>query len=621
MRVSLSRIVWNLLVVCAAGLALPARADWRPSPASPIFRGDAKTAYRDPAALWADGRCHLFFTLVETEDDGAVHSYVACSESRDLQAWTKPRKITPKSDRDYSSPGDVVRDGDEWVLCLQSYPRPGNRNDGKVRYADGSARLFTMRSKDLVRWSAPELLRVKGPDVAEADMGRMIDPYLVRDGDGWICFYKQNGASFSRSRDLRTWEYVGRTDAGENVCIVREGDAFTMVHSPHNGMRLKTSSDLLTWTDVPGEITLGQSGWPWARGRLTAGFALDAREVPGVGGWALFFHGSGPRAESEGDFDRNASIGMAFADSLRGFMDPRPLRVLAIGNSYTQSLLPEFPKVAKAAGCKLDLAIFAIGGKTLSNHWMNCEAALADPAHRPYVVNGRRTNLPEMLSEGRWDVVTLQEQSADGMRPEKFDPWADRLIACIRARQPQARILFQLTWSDTVASPRISDRGVVGSLKMTQDEMYAALERNYLFQARRFGVGVIPVGKALQLYRQALPVTLQKPTKEEIKALRPGEDLDCKGELSGWWAWSKGRTWEKDYGVYRLRRDFHHLNPEGQYLQACAWTAALFDVDLTDLPYAPDLGADFARRAPLMRRCARQAAAWAKTAVSTSVSD
>ena len=53
----------------------------------------------------------------------------------------------------------------------------------------------------------------------------------------------------------------------------------------------------------------------------------------------------------------------------------RPLRVLAIGNSYTQSLVPEFPQVARAAGCSLDLAILAIGGNSLSNHWMHCAAA------------------------------------------------------------------------------------------------------------------------------------------------------------------------------------------------------------------------------------------------------
>ena len=304
----------------AAGFVLQVCAGRFSAASEPIFRGDSKTAYRDPAALWHAGTCHLFFTLVETEPDGLVHSYVATSSSHDLRHWTKPRKITPKSDRDYSSPGNVVRDADDWVICFQSYPRPGNRDDGKVRYADRTARLFTMRSRDLVRWTRPELLKVKGPDVTEEEMRRMIDPYLIRDKDGWCCFYKQNGASYSRSKDLRIWEYVGRTEAGENVCVVRDGGRYLMIHSPPNGMRVKISDDLIRWRDVPGEILLNQAEWPWAKGRLTAGFALDCRGIPEVAKWVLFFHGSGPRTEKQGDFDRNASIGLAFADSFSDFL-------------------------------------------------------------------------------------------------------------------------------------------------------------------------------------------------------------------------------------------------------------------------------------------------------------
>ena len=288
-----------------------------------IFRGDARHAYRDPAAVWHDGRFYLFFTLVETEGDGSVFSYLAESESADLVRWAPPRKLTPRDNaKDYSSPGNVVRDGEEWVLCLQTYPRPGNRDDGKVRYANEDARLFTMRSRDLRNWTEPELLKVKGPDVPEEAMGRMIDPYLLKLPDGgWMCFYKQNGVSFSKSPDLRTWTPVGRAEAGENVCVVREGGRYLMVHSPENGLGLKTSADLVHWQDIPGRITLGQADWPWARGRLTAGFLLDARQVEGVGRWLLFFHASGPRKEHEGDFDRNASLALVRAATVEELMD------------------------------------------------------------------------------------------------------------------------------------------------------------------------------------------------------------------------------------------------------------------------------------------------------------
>lgn len=89
--------------------------------------------------------------------------------------WTDPKTFTPRdSNLNFGSPGNIVRQGDEWVLCLQTYPRPNGEPFGNA-----SARIWTMRSADLETWSAPELLRVKGPDVSEADMGRMIDPCLI----------------------------------------------------------------------------------------------------------------------------------------------------------------------------------------------------------------------------------------------------------------------------------------------------------------------------------------------------------------------------------------------------------------------------------------------------------
>lgn len=51
---------------------------------------------------------------------------------------------------------------------------------------------------------------------------------------------------------------------------------------------------------------------------------LDARAIPGVGGWLLFFHGSGPLTERAGDFDRNASIGVVRSSSPT-FTDWTPL--------------------------------------------------------------------------------------------------------------------------------------------------------------------------------------------------------------------------------------------------------------------------------------------------------
>ena len=53
----------------------------------------------------------------------------------------------------------------EWLLTCQTYPIVNFRRGDKLRFADDRARLFIMRSKDLVTWGQPELIKVKGPDV------------------------------------------------------------------------------------------------------------------------------------------------------------------------------------------------------------------------------------------------------------------------------------------------------------------------------------------------------------------------------------------------------------------------------------------------------------------------
>jgi len=102
-----------------------------------ILRGDQSTAYRDPAILYHNHDFHLFYSLVEIEDDDYIFSYTAVSTSSDLLHWTPPRKLTPRDQLlNFSSPGNVIRFQQEWWLCLQTYPRPGYTVDQIPRYGN-----------------------------------------------------------------------------------------------------------------------------------------------------------------------------------------------------------------------------------------------------------------------------------------------------------------------------------------------------------------------------------------------------------------------------------------------------------------------------------------------------
>jgi hypothetical protein len=284
-----------------------------------LFHGNERLAYRDPAVLHHNGIFFLFFTMVEIEKDGLVFSYTATSNSKDLAHWTKPRKLTPRDQNlDYSSPGNIIRFRDEWLLCLQTYPRPDYTAKKMPVFGNQAARLFIMRSKDLKNWGEPELLKVKGPEVAAADMGRMIDPYLLEDKDEpgkYWCFYKQNGVSMSYTYDFKNWSYSGHTESGENTCVLIDDNQYLLFHSPSNGIGIKKSADLKTWADWGNLITLGQAGWEWAKGRITAGTVVKLGGNQQVK-YLMFFHGSGPLTEKQGDFDKNASIGITWSNDL-----------------------------------------------------------------------------------------------------------------------------------------------------------------------------------------------------------------------------------------------------------------------------------------------------------------
>ena len=215
--------VWFVLCAVTLGAEPPGAIDLASIPSPVLFRGDAGTAYRDPAAMYQDGWFRVFMTVVKTDADKRVFSTVAWSKSRDLIHWTEPKIFTPLDPRlNYGSVGDIVRGGDEWVLCLQTYPRPNGE-----KYGNADWRIWTMRSRDLETWGPAELLRVKGPDVPDSAMGRMIDPYLLESKDEpgkWWCFFKQNGLGMAWSRDLRNWTFAGHVSAGENPCIIVDRD-------------------------------------------------------------------------------------------------------------------------------------------------------------------------------------------------------------------------------------------------------------------------------------------------------------------------------------------------------------------------------------------------------------
>ena len=290
------------------------RINFREIYSSVIIKGNERFAFRDPTAYYLNGIFYCFFSMVENCDDGLQYFYIGLSKSEDLVNWTKPVRLTVKDrSKNYSSPGNIFIYNNKYYMSLQTYCTEGNPV-GKVT-GNKYSRVYLMNSDDLECWSEPEILMVKG-DIPIAEMGRMIDPYVICDKDEpnkWWCFYKQpmDSVSFSYSYDLKNWTYAGTQKCGENVCVIVKDDEYWIYNSPENGIGLLKTKDLINFEE--GDlITLGQDKWDWCKDRITAGFVLDLKSEKNVGKYLMFFCGG-----DTNPYPFSAHTAIAWSDDLK----------------------------------------------------------------------------------------------------------------------------------------------------------------------------------------------------------------------------------------------------------------------------------------------------------------
>ena len=299
---------------------------------------------------------------------------------------------------------------------------------------------------------------------------------------------------------------------------------------------------------------------------------------------------------------------------LSAFLKPvdikiEPLRILAIGNSFTISLMnnKHFQKAIEAAGENIEIAVMYIGGCPLSRHWQNVEKA-DNPKFKPYLIvkydgkeNRFNANIPEMLASADWDYVTLQQVSHMSFKPETYEPFTAKLVETIKKACPRAQIVFQQTWAYTTFGKRIRQVGAE-----SQEQMYEDLTKAYKAIAKAYDLDVIPTGLAVQLARRARNVNVPEVTDEDrAKCVYP--DLPKIGnDIVGKIYWGKSK---KDPSKRVLLGDEIHFNSTGEYLQACTWLKFFCpDVDIVNLSYYPEKLLS-AEEAKVLRNAAAEAVA------------
>ena len=124
------------------------------------------------------------------------------------------------------------------------------------------------------------------------------------------------------------------------------------------------------------------------------------------------------------------------------------MKILAIGNSFSDDASAWLHQIAKAGGVDLNVVSLCIGGCPLKLHWAN---ALGDVSDYYVTVNGEQTgetfSLREALESDDFDFITFQQASILSGREKTFYPFIENLFHFVRAYLPDAEILLHQTWA------------------------------------------------------------------------------------------------------------------------------------------------------------------------------
>ncbi len=288
-------------------------------------------------------------------------------------------------------------------------------------------------------------------------------------------------------------------------------------------------------------------------------------------------------------------------------LEAKELKVLMIGNSFSDSVGAYLPSIVNRSGHKLELTGVYIGGCSLAQHSKYLTGAEKDPSIHPYRItvwnsdepgkfSRRKGNVRELLLKNKYDIISLQQGGSRAPFRETFHPHLEHLTGFIRRTQPEAEIVFQQTWAyridDTRFKPYPNPK-----FDFDQTGMYERVRDVYRELASIHNMRVIPVGGAVQQFRKNTPVKFKIPVKPLVYPDTPDNNADPVGITY----WRKN----KETGKVELRSDLVHLNSRGQYLQACVWFAFLYGEDAGKIAFVPEKISE--KECILLRRCAQNA--------------
>ena len=264
------------------------------------------------------------------------------------------------------------------------------------------------------------------------------------------------------------------------------------------------------------------------------------------------------------------------------------VRILTVGNSFTNNATELLGEVAESRGRKLIHKRLHIGGSSLKKHH-GLAVTPTNPIQGSGTPYSNGETLTEALKSEDWDFVTLQQLSIKSHNASTYEPYISNIAQLIHRFAPQAELVIHQTWAYRCDDPRFSKSLYQEGEPRTQEEMYQGLARAYAKVAHSLNAKIIPTGNGFW-----------RADNDPKYRYQPAEDAAARKFIfpelpNQTYSLHKGYNWKKKDGQNRLNMDGHHTSLAGKYLAACIWYSCLFADNPELVTFRPDeISADYA---------------------------
>ncbi|MBQ8320899.1 MAG: DUF4886 domain-containing protein [Clostridia bacterium] len=169
------------------------------------------------------------------------------------------------------------------------------------------------------------------------------------------------------------------------------------------------------------------------------------------------------------------------------------MKILSIGNSFSEDAQRYLHATAEYEGIDLMCANLFIGGCSLETHYDNLINETRPYEYSENAEYLRKSTLKDGIAAHEWDIITLQQASHLSYKEESYFPYINELVAYLRKSCPNAKIYIHQTWSyntnERLASHKFG----------THADMFSYVERAYRKAEKEIDAdGFIPAGETLE---------------------------------------------------------------------------------------------------------------------------